>query len=94
MLGAGDSEMNQPLPPRRRVWPRLTGHGHRLSPSRSDMTRSSPARDCWLCNLILTSWWAGSSAELLEPAPSLANVPNSDENPQGYNPYFCSSLQH
>lgn len=43
MLGAGDSEMNQPLPSKRRVWPRLTGHRHRLPPSQSDMTRSSPA---------------------------------------------------
>lgn len=56
--------------------------------------QEQPCQDCWLCNLILTSWWAGSSAALLEPARSLANVPNSDENPQGHNPYFCSSLQH
>lgn len=44
MLGAGDSEINKLLPPRRRVWPRLTGHGHRLPPSQSDMTRNSPAK--------------------------------------------------
>lgn len=50
-----------------------TSHGHHLPPSWSDVTRSSPAKAVG-CEIILTSWWAGSSAELLEPAQSLANV--------------------
>lgn len=60
-------------------------------PPTSLPVRYDQEQPCPECNLILTSWWAGSSAELLEPAQSLANVPNSDENPQGYNPCFCSS---
>lgn len=41
------------------------------------MTRSSSASRSTAVgrDIILTSWWAGSSAELLEPANSLANVP-------------------
>lgn len=33
MLGAGDSEMDKPLPSRKRAWPRLRGHCCPLPPS-------------------------------------------------------------
>lgn len=62
MLGAGDSEMNKPLSSRRRVWLRLTGQGHHLPPSQSDMTRSSPAQSVISFSLLgglgpLLSFW-------------------------------------
>lgn len=59
MLGAGDSEMNKPLPSRKRAWPRLRGHGCPLPPFwvRCDQEQLGHARLLATQSLSLLGGW-------------------------------------